>query len=237
MLLPILVVWGVSFRAFDLYRPRRIASHLSEAADLAKASSLGALVLVAVMTFLFREYEYSRVVIVYFWLLSIGAVWLARGHIPRGAPLRPAPRLQPALRRGGRRRRPRRHRGEPVGGADRRGDRGAGRRRRRQGGHGRGAPARRLLGSAGRSRRSRGGPCHPRPRARGLRASRWAARGGGRRAGDHPRRARSLPLRVAARRRGGVRGHAVHSSARLAAARLEPGDQARPSTSCSRARS
>ena len=79
MLLPILVVWGVSFRAFDLYRPRRIASHLSEAADLAKASSLGALVLVAVMTFFFREYEYSRVVIVYFWLLSIAAVWLARG--------------------------------------------------------------------------------------------------------------------------------------------------------------
>jgi len=78
MLLPILVVWGVSFRAFDLYRPRRIASHLSEAADLAKASSLGALVLVAVMTFLFREYEYSRVVIVYFWLLSIAAVWFAR---------------------------------------------------------------------------------------------------------------------------------------------------------------
>jgi Undecaprenyl-phosphate glucose phosphotransferase len=78
MLLPILVVWGVSFRAFDLYRPRRIGSHLSEAADLAKASSLGALVLVAVMTFLFREYEYSRVVIVYFWLLSIAAVWFAR---------------------------------------------------------------------------------------------------------------------------------------------------------------
>jgi len=78
MLLPILVVWGVSFRAFDLYRPRRIASHLSEAADLAKASSVGALVLVAVMTFFFREHEYSRVVIVYFWLLSIAAVWFAR---------------------------------------------------------------------------------------------------------------------------------------------------------------
>jgi Undecaprenyl-phosphate glucose phosphotransferase len=84
MLLPILVVWGVSFRAFDLYRPRRIASHLSEAADLAKASSLGALVLVAVMTFLFREYEYSRVVIVYFWLLSIAAVWLARATFREG---------------------------------------------------------------------------------------------------------------------------------------------------------
>ncbi|HXJ81895.1 MAG TPA: undecaprenyl-phosphate glucose phosphotransferase [Candidatus Methylomirabilis sp.] len=78
MLVPILVVWGVSFRAFDLYRPRRIGSHLSEAADIAKASTLGALVLVAAMTFFFRGYEYSRVVIVYFWLSSIGVVWFSR---------------------------------------------------------------------------------------------------------------------------------------------------------------
>ncbi|HYB69705.1 MAG TPA: undecaprenyl-phosphate glucose phosphotransferase [Candidatus Bathyarchaeia archaeon] len=78
MLLPILVVWGLSFRAFDLYRPRRIGSHLSEAADLAKASSVGALVLVAIMTFFFRHYDYSRVVIVYFWLLSIAVVWFSR---------------------------------------------------------------------------------------------------------------------------------------------------------------
>src|SRR5262249_49924546 len=73
-----LVVWGLSFRAFDLYRPRRIGSHLSEAADIAKASSLGALVLVAAMTFFFRGYDYSRVVIVYFWLSSIGVVWFSR---------------------------------------------------------------------------------------------------------------------------------------------------------------
>jgi Undecaprenyl-phosphate glucose phosphotransferase len=78
MLLPILIVWGLSFRAFDLYRPRRIGSHLSEAADIAKASSLGALVLVAVMTFFFRGYDYSRVVIVSFWLSSIAVVWFSR---------------------------------------------------------------------------------------------------------------------------------------------------------------
>lgn len=78
MLLPILVVWGVSFHAFDLYRPRRIGSHLSEAADIAKASTMGGLVLVSVMAFFFKEYEYSRVVIVYFWLLSIGVVWFSR---------------------------------------------------------------------------------------------------------------------------------------------------------------
>jgi Undecaprenyl-phosphate glucose phosphotransferase len=78
MLVPILLVWGLAFRAFDLYRPRRIGSRLSEAADIAKASSLGSLVLVAVMTFFFRDYDYSRVVIVYFWGLSIGLVWFSR---------------------------------------------------------------------------------------------------------------------------------------------------------------
>ncbi len=84
LLLPILIVWAVSFRAFDLYRPRRIGSHLSEAADIAKASSLGALVLVAVMTFFFREYDYSRVVILYFWVLSIGLVWFSRAAFREG---------------------------------------------------------------------------------------------------------------------------------------------------------
>src|SRR6185295_9410782 len=78
MLLPILVVWSVSFHAFGLYRPRRIGSHLSEAVDIAKASTMGVLVLVAVMTFFFRGYDYSRVAIVYFGLLSIGVVWFSR---------------------------------------------------------------------------------------------------------------------------------------------------------------
>ena len=84
MLVPILAVWGVCFRAFDLYRPRRIGSRLGEAADIAKASSMGALVLVAIMTFAFREYDYSRVVIVYFWILSIGLVWLSRAVFREG---------------------------------------------------------------------------------------------------------------------------------------------------------
>ena len=78
MLLPILVVWGMAFRGFDLYRPRRIGSRLSEVADIAKASTVGALVLVTVMTFFFREYDYSRVAIVYFWVFSIAAVSFAR---------------------------------------------------------------------------------------------------------------------------------------------------------------
>ena len=84
MIVPIVVVWGISFRAFDLYRPRRIGSRLSEVADVAKASSLAALVLVTIMTFLFREYDYSRVVIVYFWLFSIAAVSFARNVFREG---------------------------------------------------------------------------------------------------------------------------------------------------------
>ena len=45
---------------------------------MAKASTLGVLVLIAVMTFAFPRTEYSRVVIVYFWGLSIAAVSLWR---------------------------------------------------------------------------------------------------------------------------------------------------------------
>jgi Undecaprenyl-phosphate glucose phosphotransferase len=70
-LVPILLVWGVAYRTLDLYRPNRLGSHLAEWLDIAKASTLGVLVLIAGMTFLFREYEYSRVVIVVFWIASI----------------------------------------------------------------------------------------------------------------------------------------------------------------------
>ena len=77
-LLPIVVVWGVAFRWFDLYRPRRLGSYLSEWGDVAKASTLGVLVLIALMRFAFRDTDYSRVVIVYFWALSIVAVSLWR---------------------------------------------------------------------------------------------------------------------------------------------------------------
>ncbi len=77
-LLPILAVWGFSFRAFGLYRPHRLGSHLSEWLDVAKASTLGVLVLVAIMTFAFRGYDYSRLVILFFWAESIVAVSVSR---------------------------------------------------------------------------------------------------------------------------------------------------------------
>jgi Undecaprenyl-phosphate glucose phosphotransferase len=75
---PILLVWAFAFHWFDLYRPRRIGSHISEWVDIAKASTLGVLVLVAVMQFAFHGYDYSRVVILYFWVLSIIGASLLR---------------------------------------------------------------------------------------------------------------------------------------------------------------
>jgi len=77
-LMPILAVWTVAFRTFGLYRPRRLGSYLSEWIDVAKASTVGVLVLIAIMTFFFRGYEYSRLVILYFWVLSIVTVSLSR---------------------------------------------------------------------------------------------------------------------------------------------------------------
>jgi Undecaprenyl-phosphate glucose phosphotransferase len=77
-LVPILIVWAAAFRAFDLYRPSRLGSRVSEWLDVAKASTLGVLVLGAVMTFVFPRYEYSRLVIAIFWALSIVTVSLSR---------------------------------------------------------------------------------------------------------------------------------------------------------------
>jgi Undecaprenyl-phosphate glucose phosphotransferase len=77
-LLPILVVWGVAFKAFDLYRPHRLGSHLAEWFDIAKASTLGVLVLVSIMNFVFRDYDYSRLVIGMFWAISIAVASFSR---------------------------------------------------------------------------------------------------------------------------------------------------------------
>jgi Undecaprenyl-phosphate glucose phosphotransferase len=77
-LVPILVVWSFAFKAFDLYRPLRLGSHLGEWWDITKASTLGALVLIAIMSFAFRRYDYSRVVIGMFWAFSIVGATMSR---------------------------------------------------------------------------------------------------------------------------------------------------------------
>ena len=75
---PILVVWGISFRAFNLYRPRRMGSHLAEFLDIAKANTLAVLVLVAFTMFFLREYEYLRLAFLYFWTLNLVTLGFSR---------------------------------------------------------------------------------------------------------------------------------------------------------------
>ncbi len=77
-LLPaILMVWGIVFKAFDLYRPRRISTHLSEIWDIAKACSLAGIVVVS-LSFFLKQFDYSRLVFVLFWAFSVLFVTLNR---------------------------------------------------------------------------------------------------------------------------------------------------------------
>lgn len=77
LVIPILLIWGFAFRAFGLYRPRRIASHISEVFDITKACLISTLVLVAV-TFFFRQYEFSRLVFIFFTVITVAALSLER---------------------------------------------------------------------------------------------------------------------------------------------------------------
>ena len=77
LLIPIGIVWSVSFQAFDLYRPRRMGTHVAEFVDVAKASTLSVLILTAI-TFFLRQYEFSRLVLVYFLLLNVLTLGFSR---------------------------------------------------------------------------------------------------------------------------------------------------------------
>ena len=77
LLLPIVAVWGICFYSFNLYRPRRMGSHLAEFVDIAKANTLSILILVA-LTFFSKPFEFSRLVIMYFWLLNLVVLGCSR---------------------------------------------------------------------------------------------------------------------------------------------------------------
>ena len=77
LLVPILVIWGICFHVFDLYRPRRMSSHFSEYLDIAKANTISVLLLIAV-TFIPSWYEYSRLVFLYFWLINLVVLGFSR---------------------------------------------------------------------------------------------------------------------------------------------------------------
>src|SRR3990167_1999927 len=77
LIIPILLIWGFVFKAFGLYRPKRISSYLNEIFDIAKACIFSVLILVSV-TFFFRQYEFSRLVFLGFWVMTIIALSLER---------------------------------------------------------------------------------------------------------------------------------------------------------------
>ncbi|MBE9528432.1 MAG: undecaprenyl-phosphate glucose phosphotransferase [Proteobacteria bacterium] len=77
VLIPIYVIWAFVFKAFGLYRPKRATSRAIEVLDLAKACILSALLLV-VLTYFFRQYEFSRLVFILFTIISVVALSVER---------------------------------------------------------------------------------------------------------------------------------------------------------------
>src|SRR5581483_1098306 len=55
----VLIVWGGVFKAFNLYRPRRISSRFSEILDITKACSFATLIMIS-LSFFLRQFDYSR---------------------------------------------------------------------------------------------------------------------------------------------------------------------------------
>jgi Undecaprenyl-phosphate glucose phosphotransferase len=77
LLIFIIPLWGIVFKIFGLYRPRRISTRISEIIDIGKASTFAILILIS-LTFLFRQYEFSRLTFLYFWCINILLLSLAR---------------------------------------------------------------------------------------------------------------------------------------------------------------
>jgi exopolysaccharide biosynthesis polyprenyl glycosylphosphotransferase len=78
LLTAILLIWPIVFKAFGLYRPRRLSTRTAEVRDIARACTFATLLLIAVSFFL-RAFEPSRLVFLYFWAFGIVALALARG--------------------------------------------------------------------------------------------------------------------------------------------------------------
>ncbi len=81
-LVPIWIVFMISIRAFGLYRPRGDKPGGSEALAILKVTSFSVLVLTA-LTFFYREFSYSRIVTLYFWIVVTAAMILSHWMVRR----------------------------------------------------------------------------------------------------------------------------------------------------------
>ncbi len=77
LLIIMIPLWFIVFKALGLYRPRRISSRVAEAMDIVKATSIATLILIS-LTFFVARYEFSRVIFLYFWIISVVALCLIR---------------------------------------------------------------------------------------------------------------------------------------------------------------
>ena len=77
LIIPILFIWGFVFKYFGLYRPKRMSSYFNEIFDITKACTFSVFILIF-LTFLFRQYEYSRLVFLGFWAMTIAAMSFER---------------------------------------------------------------------------------------------------------------------------------------------------------------
>ena len=72
-----LPLWYIVFKAFGLYRPRRISSKIAEIMDISKGTTIAVLILIS-FTFFVRQYEFSRLTFLYFWIISMVALCIER---------------------------------------------------------------------------------------------------------------------------------------------------------------
>ncbi|MFQ5787250.1 MAG: undecaprenyl-phosphate glucose phosphotransferase, partial [Thermodesulfobacteriota bacterium] len=77
ILIIMLPLWYIVFKAFGLYRPRRISSKVAEVLDIAKATSIATLILVS-LTFFVRREDFSRVTFLYFWIICVSTLCVER---------------------------------------------------------------------------------------------------------------------------------------------------------------
>lgn len=73
IIIPIVLTWPFIFRNMGLYRPRRVTSYVLEIFDIAKTSTLAVIILVTT-TFFLGKHEFSRLVFLYFWMISIAVL-------------------------------------------------------------------------------------------------------------------------------------------------------------------
>ncbi|MBA7642547.1 MAG: undecaprenyl-phosphate glucose phosphotransferase [Calditrichaeota bacterium] len=81
VLVPLVIIWPLVFRLFGLYRPHRLSSIMGETWDIIKLSTIAFIVMLAVL-FLVWSQDYSRSVLIYFYvigiILLISERWLLR---------------------------------------------------------------------------------------------------------------------------------------------------------------